>query len=335
MSNIDEINGRPMEADGLGKNEGIFHFDIAGSQVNSAEDQQGTQAGPQSLAAALRWAVAGFKVFPLIPDDKRPLRESHGFKDASNDPAFVVHMPWQIDGKPCNIGVATGDGLVVLDVDRKHGKDGFASLAKIGITREKLMGACTFVVKTPLDGFHFYFRSDVAVQSRKDVLPGVDIRGDGGYIVAPPSRYEGKVYEALPVQSDTEAGVPIVDSLPDWSTEVAPFLPEQENGETTPPMERTDATSVPKPLLEIVERARSYLAACPPAISGHGGHDTTMGIASKLVNGFLLDTRQPSSFSPANGTSGANHRGRRRNSGTNLWMRRSMDPLAERSVVGC
>ena len=77
-----------------------------------------------SSVAVVEWARAGWRVFPLMPGGKQPLPGSHGFKAASNDPQVVAAMCWEFNGQPCNIGIATGDGLVVLDVDCKNGKNG-------------------------------------------------------------------------------------------------------------------------------------------------------------------------------------------------------------------
>ena len=60
----------------------------------------------------------GWKVFPLTKNTKTPATPN-GFKDASTDPRTI--KPGQ------NVGIATGKGLLVLDIDRKHGKDGVGS----------------------------------------------------------------------------------------------------------------------------------------------------------------------------------------------------------------
>lgn len=71
-----------------------------------------TTSGQSPPQAALKYAAAGLAVFPLR--DKRPMT-GHGSKDASTDPETVAYW-WQRWPK-ANIGLRTGDGLVVIDVD--------------------------------------------------------------------------------------------------------------------------------------------------------------------------------------------------------------------------
>lgn len=241
------------------------------------------------IDAALAWARVGWRVFPLVPGGKTPLPKSHGFLDASNDPEVISKMRWEVDGQPCNVGLATGDGLVVLDVDRKNGKDGFASLAKVGLTEAKLNSLCTFRVATPRDGVHYYFMATDTVSSRVDALSGVDVRGDGGYIVAPPSQVDGRPYQASWQGKATGDDIPKLSDLATWSL-VAPFLParpETSQEPFIPPLD--DGAFGPKAPPEVIERARRYLRKCPPAVSGNGGHNATFKTASSLVNGFCLD----------------------------------------------
>lgn len=90
--------------------------------------------------------------------------------------------------KYSNVGVVTGavSGVVVLDVD---GPDGTASLAG----RELPV---TPTVETGSGGRHYYFAHPGGqVPNKVRVAPGLDVRGDGGYVVAPPSRHRsGRVY---------------------------------------------------------------------------------------------------------------------------------------------
>ncbi len=239
------------------------------------------------LDHALKWAAAGWRVFPLRPNDKRPLPGSHGFHDASCDPDVVRAMTWEVDGVPCNLGVATGNDLVVLDVDQKNNKDGFDSLAKVGLPKTSLEQFGTFTVLTPGGGVHYYGKSSKAVRSRADVLgkgSGVDIRGEGGYIVVPPSQVNGIAY----TPADPGWLVPDITQLADWEL-IAAHLPaepvhQQESSFAWDEM-RFGQAATP----DVIERARSYLRKCPPAISGQGGHNSTFKVASILVNGFCLD----------------------------------------------
>lgn len=146
-------------------------------------------------AAAVTYAGGwGWAVFPLRPNDKRPATE-RGFHDASTDSATAVDA-WT--SKPAaNVGVATGavSGLVVIDVD----PGGDATVEALKRTLGPL--PATLVALTPR-GAHAYFRHPgVEVRSSAGRLgPGVDVRADGGYVVAPPSRIYAAEYRwRLPV----------------------------------------------------------------------------------------------------------------------------------------
>ena len=79
------------------------------------------------LQYALSYAKIGFNVFPLIPRSKFPATE-HGFKDATRD--FTIIKGWWSKNPEYNIGLATGNGLLVidLDVDDEKGISGYESL---------------------------------------------------------------------------------------------------------------------------------------------------------------------------------------------------------------
>lgn len=137
--------------------------------------------------AAITYINQGFAVFPLAVKGKNPLT-AHGFKDASKDPAVV--KGWWQKWPHANIGIATGQvsgGLCVIDmdIDENKGLDGWKCLRdwqdKHGII------APSWLCNTGRGGKHYYFISDEPVTNRVGVIPGVDIRGDGGYVVAPPS----------------------------------------------------------------------------------------------------------------------------------------------------
>lgn len=136
-------------------------------------------AEPGALrSAALEYAAAGLAVFPLR--GKAP-RTQRGFKDASTDAELIAGW-W--DGSPdANVGIRTGDGLVVVDIDPRHGgEDTFLEL--VGEHGVPLTAA----VETGGGGQHLYFRppGGESVASRK-LGPGVDLKAEGGYVVAPPS----------------------------------------------------------------------------------------------------------------------------------------------------
>ncbi len=127
------------------------------------------------MNAALGYAAQGFHVFPVKPKGKAPLT-ANGFKDASIDPRKI--MEWWTQWPDANIGIATGkiSGLFVVDVDGD-------------IPQGTLQLPDTPTVVTG-KGKHYYYRYveglEISNSQKINGLP-VDIRGDGGYVVAPPS----------------------------------------------------------------------------------------------------------------------------------------------------
>ncbi|MER9421673.1 AAA family ATPase [Mesorhizobium sp. M0317] len=156
------------------------------SMFQKATDNKAVAASNSSLDAALIWAERGIPVFPCHGNQnsekyKRP-HTPRGFKDATTDAATI--KAWWAKHPDAMIGVPTGpaSGFDVVDPDRKNGKDGFAFIPDW----ETLSPA---IVRTPSGGAHLYFRSDGTIKNATDVndMIGVDVRGDGGYVIAPGS----------------------------------------------------------------------------------------------------------------------------------------------------
>lgn len=110
---------------------------------------------------------------PLIPADKG----GHGLHDATTDPT-IIRRWWE--AKPdANIGLRTGVAFDVVDLDSEQAVDALEA-ARDG--RERISGPVVATAK----GFH-YFVQPTGLGNRAGVLPGIDFRGQGGYVVAPPS----------------------------------------------------------------------------------------------------------------------------------------------------
>lgn len=126
-------------------------------------------------------------IFPVssVPGNKKPL-VSGGFKAATADPEIIKQW-FSTMYRGAMIGLPTGQttGLLVVDVDMKNGKDGLKSLRQweesFGILPE------TLTVKTPTGGYHLIFKlpEGINIPCGVSVLgEGIDIRADGGYVVA-------------------------------------------------------------------------------------------------------------------------------------------------------
>lgn len=153
------------------------------------------------LTAALEYAAAGFRVFPLADGGKAP-RTQHGFKEATTDPEQVRR--WWTAYPNANIGLATGETasgifLTVIDTDFKpeKGVNGFETLFEW--QKEHGTLPATLTAKTGGGGYHLYFFTEKTYKSGANILgdsSGVDVRSSGGYVVAPPSVHKsGRRYE--------------------------------------------------------------------------------------------------------------------------------------------
>lgn len=145
------------------------------------------------LNAALRYSKLGLAVVPLIPGKKRPLFENWTNLEWANDDTV---KRWWASTPTANVGILTGrkSGLFVLDVDTKNNGD---------LTYESLVSQhgkfpSTWQQTTGTGGFHLFFRyPSFPVNNHGGLFAGIDIRGDGGQVVAPPSIHPdtGRTYE--------------------------------------------------------------------------------------------------------------------------------------------
>lgn len=158
---------------------------------------------PSLKESAIHYAELGYHVFPLKPHQKTPATRN-GFKDASDNPGTVE--AWWLQNPDYNIGIATGHGLVVVDIDNhpEEGKDGLSTLREWENEHGELKP--TWTVLTGTGGYHYWYTTDQDYKNAVEILPAIDIRSLGGYVVAPPSIHpNGDVYqwEALGDPEDT------------------------------------------------------------------------------------------------------------------------------------
>ncbi|MPZ24447.1 MAG: hypothetical protein GEU28_13145, partial [Dehalococcoidia bacterium] len=168
-----------------------------------------------NLLAALTYAGRGWRPFRLAPRAKVPLKGSHGFKDATTDTATI--RTWWDEEPRANVGIATGElsNIVVIESDPRNGGD--ETLRDLEAEHGDLPETVRALSGRQDGGTHYYFRHPgFYIKSGADRLgPGLDVKADGAYVVAPPSIHPktGKEYEwdagAHP------ADVPLAD-LPDW-----------------------------------------------------------------------------------------------------------------------
>ena len=155
----------------------------------------------EMLNAALSYAAKGYRVFPThsVQNGKctcgQPSCSSPGkhpiftgwqekaTTDREQIEIFWRQWPW------ANVAIATGriSDVIVLDVDMSATKNGIQSLAALEGRFHTFPK--TYTVRTGSGGLHYYFSThgDVFKNSAGRLGDGLDIRGDGGYVIAPPS----------------------------------------------------------------------------------------------------------------------------------------------------
>jgi hypothetical protein len=236
------------------------------------------------LDTALNYAACGWRIIPLHDvaagscscgkvdcgsAGKHP-RTAKGAKDGTVDTATIRR--WWARWPAANIGVCTGpeSGVWMLGPDGRAGIDALAELV-----RGHGQLPPTPSAKSGSGGRHYYFRWPAAgdIGNRKDhrSLP-IDVRGAGGYFVAPPSRNKNGVYEWEFHPNDCELA------------DAPPWLLEWVRGDG----KRSTLIGKASNGVSIVDRAVAYLAKMPPAISNQGGHDQTMEAARVVAWGFDL-----------------------------------------------
>ena len=204
------------------------------------------------LEAALLYEKKGWSVFPVNSQTKRPLIE---WKTCQNKPASPEQIKeWWKKYAYAGIGLVTGkiSNLIVLDIDGEEGKK---YIKDKGI-------APTPCVKTKR-GEHYYFKHPGFTIQNFAKKKGLDLRGDGGYVVLPPSKHpSGLRYEWM-LSPEEELADP-----PDWLLEL---ITKKEPGKKLPETELSK-------LLDGVKAGKRHLTATRLA-----GHYIGKGLASNEV----------------------------------------------------
>jgi hypothetical protein len=152
--------------------------------------------------AALALAKRGLAVIPLTPGKKFPPLIKNWQRLASRDPAQIE--AWWNEWPDANIGVVTGklSNIFALDIDMKNDKDGEASLRQIEQKHGQTLPQTVETV-TPTGGRQLWYRLPTfkgapaiknSASPHNNLGDGLDTRGEGGYVVAPPSVVEHGTY---------------------------------------------------------------------------------------------------------------------------------------------
>lgn len=185
------------------------------------------------------------------------------FYDVASSDAETVHAMWTdlITGRSLNynIGVST-DNMIVVDIDMKNGKDGMASYRALGLPLN------TFMVKTPTGGWHAYFKGPNRGLSVDRLGSGLDIRSFHGYVLAPGSVIDARLYVI-----DNDA--PMLDA-PQFLLDRLD-APRERTGDNTSPACELDTPAA-------LARAAAYLTIADPAVEGAGGDALTYRVAARV-----------------------------------------------------
>jgi hypothetical protein len=205
----------------------------------------------------------GLKQFPCI--GKKPAH-----KGWQTEATNVRNRLEEIFTEENNDGLPTGERnqIIVVDVDEK-------GLARELFKMSRRIVRC--IVETP-HGVHFFFKHPGvhvpnAVKTRMDGI-SVDIRGDGGYVIFPPSQNNGLPYKFVEGFEFDPSKLEVFD--PTW-------IERKEVKQQ--PIEEDD-------VLRRISRARLWLAKHDPAISGQGGHKTMFSACCAMVQKFRLSIEQ-------------------------------------------
>lgn len=224
------------------------------------------------IDAALKWAAHGFNVFPLKPNSKLPaVKWGHEY---SNDPEVILRWEREL-GPDLNWGIPTGwrNGIIVLDLDSPEAEEWWAS-------QWLPLGT---VVTTPRGGRHVYYAYDGDIEfqtNQSKLLAKVDVRADGGFVVAPGSKTSSAVNPAYgdgtyegDLSSIVEAPAELLDMLPVRTRQAynvePPSGPQVESA--SPGEERAIAYSIET--LEAIQR---------PWVEGAMWDETTFRVACRL-----------------------------------------------------
>lgn len=225
-----------------------------------------------SYQKAIELAQAGFFVFPLIEGGKLPaIKEWQNLatRDAEQIKAWFTDPVMEWDNGS-NIGIRTGIAgtsthFLVVDVDNKGDKRGDDELERLAADGFDLPP--TREHATPTGGRHLLYTADTPVgNSASKIASGVDIRGVGGFIVAPGSRVEAGEYRVLNERPVAKA--------PQWLID-----------RCSAPKEKTIVQGEPIAAvnqLTAAQRAIDYLASAPVSFEGQGGDDTAYRVAAKV-----------------------------------------------------
>jgi Bifunctional DNA primase/polymerase, N-terminal/AAA domain len=171
--------------------------------------------------AALALAARGYFVFPCRPHTKEPFKDSNGLNDATRDERKILQ--WWDKYPDANPAINCGkSGVVVQDIDSKAGADPREIIDALSLENYPTIwtgeaGEPSADYPASLEGVrgaHVVFRGELS--TGKTTIPGVEIRGVGAYVIAPPSvhpsgvEYEGEYPPVASLPAADAAGLDLI-----------------------------------------------------------------------------------------------------------------------------
>jgi hypothetical protein len=186
----------------------------AGVGNDNTPEPAGIPAEP--LVAALKYAAAGWRVFPLAADTKIPRKGSRGYLDATTDESEICRW-WPLRGGDDVAIACRPSGFIAIDVDEGDGKNGLAELAELERIWGPLPRDC--VQRSGRGGLHILFRDPSPrpdgwtrvggeISSKVKGQKSIDVKCNGYIRVEPSSDYS---WLALPIVN----GRPALPELPE------------------------------------------------------------------------------------------------------------------------
>ena len=208
------------------------------------------------LDAALLYGVMGWRVAPVRPESKVPAINDWPTRASSN--ADTIGGWWSgTEYASCGVCIVTGraSGLWVLDVDVSSGKPGIKTLKALLADHGDGALPETLVARTPAGGYHYYWiypeGAEVHNSASNRLGPGLDVRGEGGQVNAPPTTRGDDCYRWATERGPYDA---VVSEAPAWLLDLVM--------DQTPPI-----AAPPKPSLRLIAEANKHLTDAPSYVT--------------------------------------------------------------------
>ena len=236
-----------------------------------------------NLSAALAHAKGGVKIFPA-GQDKRPLLK--GWQEAATCNADQINTWWERSAALPAIACGQ-NSLVVIDCDRHGGPDGVAAFRQLvaahgGLPRDMP------VVSTPSGGVHLYFRQsngEALGNGRGSLPPGIDVRGNGGFVIAPGARLpDGRGWTAVAGRSP----IPKAPPLPHWLEEI--LRPPQREEAREPNNSETSDERGRAYAVAALKGVEAELAAAAAGERNERLYKTAFRLATMAGRGWLMES---------------------------------------------